>query len=126
MKRVPWLALAVLLGGILTWAVLAVLPSEGPLRWLPCPLKRLTGLPCLSCGMTRCLTALAEGDLSRAWHWHPVGLLGVFLLPWLGLWDLVRAMRGSAYPALPERPWTRWAVAGALAGIWCLQVVRGI
>lgn len=37
-----------------------------------CTFRTLTGLPCLSCGTTRCLTALSHFDLPRAFHFNPL------------------------------------------------------
>lgn len=107
------------------WAVISLL-TRGWFWIPPCPFKLVTGLPCLTCGMTRCLVALTQGDVRQAFHWHPVGMIGLFLLPILGLWDLGRSVRGKAYPDLPERAWARLLVLGALAGTWWLQAARGI
>jgi hypothetical protein len=40
-----------------------------------CMWNRLTGYPCAGCGMTRSFVALAAGDVERAWHFNPAGLL---------------------------------------------------
>lgn len=37
-----------------------------------CPFKRLTGLPCPGCGMTRAYLALLRGDISGAFQLHPL------------------------------------------------------
>lgn len=37
-----------------------------------CTFRALTGLPCLSCGTTRCLTALSHFDLMLAFHFNPL------------------------------------------------------
>lgn len=125
MNRVPWVALAGLTLACPVWAVLR-LWSLWPQLVPTCPIKQFTGIPCLACGMTRCLAALSKGDLALAFHWHPVGLGVLLLLPVVGVWDLVRALRGRDYPSLPEKAWARWAVLGTLAGTWWLQVARGI
>lgn len=125
MKRVPWLAVALLAFAALGWG-LTSLHSRGWFWIPPCPFKQATGLPCLTCGMTRCLVALSQGELRQAFHWHPVGTIGLFLLPLLGLWDLFRAVRGWAYPDPPERAWARLLVMGVLAGTWWIQLVRGM
>jgi len=38
-----------------------------------CLLKRLTGLPCLTCGMTRSFCALGRGQVGEAFKRHPLG-----------------------------------------------------
>ena len=54
-----------LIGGVL----LAVIDLRmGLARHLPilCPLRRLTGIPCGSCGLTRAATALSHGEFAAA------------------------------------------------------------
>lgn len=68
--------------------MLAVAARSGILVHGPvlCPLRRLTEIPCASCGLTRAMTALAQGDLWTALSFHlavvPVAcvLLGTLLL----------------------------------------------
>jgi uncharacterized protein DUF2752 len=49
-----------------------------PLARLPlpelCMMRRMTGLDCPGCGMTRCFIALAHGDVASAWSYNPAGL----------------------------------------------------
>src|SRR5439155_16652693 len=71
-----------------------------PLVELPlpelCMLRRMTGLPCPGCGMTRCFISLAHGDLPAAWSYNPAGLLLfailVFQIPFrtVQLWRIRR------------------------------------
>ncbi|MEW6360147.1 MAG: DUF2752 domain-containing protein [Planctomycetota bacterium] len=42
-----------------------------PLR--PCPFLHLTGIPCLTCGMTRCFVAMSRLDIFTAWRFSPLG-----------------------------------------------------
>jgi len=125
MRRVPWIAVGLLIALPLAWTALH-LYLQGLLWVLPCPFKAITGIPCASCGLTRCVTALVQGRLGEAFHWHPGGTLGLLVLPILAMLDGWRALRGADYPSLPETNWARWTVAGALAGTWLLQIVRGI
>lgn len=37
-----------------------------------CPLRFFFGVPCALCGMTRAFMALARGDVSGAFYWHPL------------------------------------------------------
>lgn len=49
-----------------------------------CLLHRLTGLPCLTCGGTRAITALLKGDWLDALRIQPlVSALSVLLVGWL-------------------------------------------
>jgi hypothetical protein len=58
-----------------------------------CPIKKITGVPCPSCGTTRSVLLLTKGQFSDAIHTNPLGLLaGGFLLLaplWL-VYDLLR------------------------------------
>jgi len=40
-----------------------------------CQFRRLTGLPCPTCGVTRSLAMLAKGEWRRAVAYHPMGPL---------------------------------------------------
>ena len=40
--------------------------------WPGCWLRRLTGIPCPTCGATRCAMSLAHGDLVAAWRQNPL------------------------------------------------------
>ena len=42
-----------------------------------CTFRALTGLPCVTCGATRGVSALLQGDLLAAWHSNPLVLLGI-------------------------------------------------
>jgi len=43
-----------------------------------CNFHRLTGLPCPTCGGTRCVRALLAGDLRTAFGWNPLVAIGTF------------------------------------------------
>jgi len=123
--RVPWLVLA-LLGGVAVFAVLAWVLENFSLGLPPCPLKATLGIPCLTCGGTRCGLALVGGHFREAFHWHPILAFFSLLSPLGVLWDLRRAWRGDAYPDLPQGRWVRITAVLLLAGTWILQVARGI
>lgn len=40
-----------------------------------CWYKRLTGVGCPGCGLTRCVISLVHGEFLRAWHFNPAGYL---------------------------------------------------
>ncbi len=67
----PWLAAGVVgvAGAVLLPALLEALQVAGPAGI--CPSRRLLGLPCPGCGMTRALVALLAGDLAGAFALHP-------------------------------------------------------
>ncbi len=54
-----------------------------PLTFLalrPCPFKAFVGLPCLSCGMTRCVVAFSHGQIVEAFLINPLGGVAVAAL----------------------------------------------
>ncbi|MEA3368510.1 MAG: DUF2752 domain-containing protein [Planctomycetota bacterium] len=62
-----------------------------------CMLRRVTGMPCPTCGATRSLRALGQGQVAAAVRFHPLGpLYGILLLV---------VMVRSAGIALSGRTW---------------------
>ena len=125
MRRVPWIALAL----VLSWGAGFALASGVAAGWVhvpPCPFKAITGLPCASCGLTRWGLALARGDWRGALHWHPVATVLAFGSPLAALWDLARAWRGRPYPALPDSGMARGSALALFVLAWLLQAIRGI
>ena len=61
------------LGGVLAS------PLIGKIGWLakPCSLRATTGLPCLACGGTRAVQALARGEWLMALKFNPLVVVGV-------------------------------------------------
>lgn len=75
-----WVILLICIG-ILTGAALLNVAGSGVVvpglnHRLPelCTLRRLTGLSCPGCGLTRCFIALAHGNVTAAWSFNPAGL----------------------------------------------------
>jgi len=118
----PWraghAAAACLLAGVLAASFLGRTPlgridpqEDHPERSI-CILRRLTGLPCPTCGMTRSFSAIARGDLWPAVAAHPLGPLTFAA----SLLLLVR----SAGIALTGR---RWMDRVARVMVWSLPFV---
>jgi hypothetical protein len=123
-RRIPWLALAILLGLPAGLALLRLLDFAG-LGLPPCLFKQVTGLPCATCGLTRMVRALATGDLAGAFYWHPVAASLLLGAPLAAVWDLQRAWRGRPLPRVPDTLMVRCAAAGLFLGTWALQIVQG-
>ena len=70
-----------------------------PADWLVCPYRRLTGMPCPLCGLTRALCAIGHGQFRRAVELHAVSPLIFALFVW-GLAASLAQMRGW----LPPQP----------------------
>ena len=121
----PWLAFGILAALALGAGLIRALQAWH-LGLPPCPLKAHLGIPCATCGLTRCLAALLEGRWAEAFHWHPAGAALILLSPLGVIWDFRRAWRDAPYPSWPDAPALRLGVAGLVAAAWALQIVRGI
>jgi uncharacterized membrane protein YoaK (UPF0700 family) len=120
----PWLAFLTLLAAVGFRLAALLEPVSG---YFPaCAFKRLTGMACATCGLTRCAMALGRWDWPAAFHWHPAFASAVALLPVAAVWDLRRAWRGDPYPALPDSKLLRLSAWIILLSAWALQVARGI
>src|SRR3954468_15146000 len=47
------------------------------LPWPECNFRALFGIPCLTCGSTRALLALAQGNFALAWHFNPLATIAM-------------------------------------------------
>ena len=86
--------------------IVALMPPDGLPGLDLCAARRMTGLPCPGCGITRSGSNLLRGDFARAVNYHPFGpvlLLPMFLLGLLAL--APRSWRDRARDGL-----LRWAV----------------
>lgn len=106
-------------------------PAWGGAVSIACPLKQLTGWPCLTCGGTRAFVAAVAGRWVEALGWNPlVGLGGLALV--LGLPVASAGLASGRRPELPagtRMPAARWwrlAVLGALAANWAYLVIAGV
>ena len=82
----------------------AMLPASRPLPIDLCLWHRLTGLPCLGCGMTRSICHLMQGDLAGSLALHPLGPVVALLIA-----ALVVTRAGEAIAGAPLTEWTRRA-----------------
>lgn len=73
----------------------ALLPADRPLPFDVCLLHRLTGIPCLTCGLTRSVCYLLQGDPATSLTFHPAAILVVVLLALHSLWRAWESVRGQ-------------------------------
>ena len=95
-----------------------------------CLFHRLTGLPCLTCGSTRALAALAAGDVAGAFRQQPLAVAAALAL---GAGFAVHtfflvALRRRVSVRLEAREWRAAGLAlAALAALnWAYLVWRGV
>jgi hypothetical protein len=93
-----------------------------------CMLRRLTGLSCPGCGLTRCFISLAHGDFASAWSFNPAGLwlfaIVAAQLPWrtYQLWRIARGQRQLAFLGLGQIALAVFIVL--LLGQWLLRLLH--
>jgi hypothetical protein len=91
-----------------------------------CLFKRITGLPCLLCGMTRSLAATAHGHLGEAFRMHLLG--PPFFALTLAVTALLAAEFVTSRRILPrpgERAWKHigWWTLGLLTAAWVSRFI---
>lgn len=99
-----------------------------------CFTKRLIGIPCPSCGSTRSVIALAEGDLTAPLRLNPLGYIIALFLVLTPLWILIDLIRKSdsllvAYRKIEHMIRKRWIAAALLlllAGNWMWNIIKGL
>ena len=111
-----WLSVSLVsLGMAVAWLTLG-------LPWPLCVFHQLTGLPCLTCGMTRCGIEFFHGHLLAALKWNPLVfavLRGVIAVDLYALAAI--AFRGPRLRILfrqSEKKYARGLLVAALALNW--------
>jgi len=117
---------ATVLAAVLVGARL-VNPSR-PLPFEVCGFKHLTGLPCLTCGLTRALCFAVRGDWTQSVTCHPLGpLAALALVAWM-CWSAAEAFRGRPlHDALRARLGNALLVGGFALSLvtWIVRLVEG-
>ena len=70
--------------GWLAWNFFQITPSA----FTPCPFKTITGMPCPSCGTTRAILLLSQGQLTESLWLNPLGIIIGSLMVILPIWLL--------------------------------------
>jgi hypothetical protein len=116
-RRRRWIApVVVVAGGILLLA--------SPIAW-PCPLRKLAGVSCPTCGMTRATRLALRGELGAALAMHPlvvlvVPLLALYLAVELG--GYVRTGRWGTSAKIPHGRALFYATIALLVGVWVARL----
>jgi len=111
----------------------AALVCAAAAPWVPalalgmpaCPFRALLGVPCLTCGSTRALVALARFDLGAAFGWNPLVAGAGILFVAGGVVAFVAALLGGEVRAPRPTALLRAALATALAANWAFLVAAG-
>lgn len=85
-----------------------------------CPFRRVFGLDCPFCGLTRSFVALAHGDLDAAFRFHPAGPV-LFAALALGLVAALAALVRRTPPLVERRGFVR-----AFEAVTALTLVLGV
>ena len=91
----------------------------------PCPFRALVGIPCLTCGGTRALLALARFDVGAAFSWNPLAAAAGILLVVGGLVALGAALSGRGVESPRPTGALRAALVFAVAANWVFLVAAG-
>ena len=111
------------------------MPREGHTPQVTvCPVKKVTGLPCPSCGSTRAVVSLVQGDVKKSFLENPIGILLVSFIimgpPWI-VWDFLSGNATFMYwYERAEAFIRRRSVAIVLIGLivinWIWNIMKGL
>jgi hypothetical protein len=91
-----------------------------------CTFKRLAGIGCPGCGLTRCFISVAHGDMAAAWAYNPAGVFlfaaTAFQIPFRWL-QIGRLRRGLPPVRSQILNWCLWALMAALLVQWIGRTV---
>jgi hypothetical protein len=93
------------------------------LPWPRCPFHEITGLPCVTCGMTRCGMQFFHAHFLAALKWNPLvftALCGVITFDLYALFVLVTRVPRLRirFPTSTAKTFVRISVVSALALNW--------
>lgn len=99
-----------------------------------CFVKHLSGLPCPSCGVTRAILWLIDGDIAGSLHTNPLGLVLALVLIAAPLWLLVDKFSGKknllrAYQTMEahlRRPWLAIPLIVLVLANWIWNIAKGL
>jgi len=87
----------------LVLALGAILPAARPLPFDLCLWHRITGLPCLGCGLTRSICQWMHGDWAGSLVMHPAGPFIALALAGLVVMRAAEAIAGAPLRELASR-----------------------
>jgi hypothetical protein len=114
-----YLRMAIILGSVLV-ASRYLEPSRLP---VVCVFRLATGLPCLTCGMTRAFHAISLGHFGEAIGYHPLSPIFYGLTVFHCLVACFRFLGWRLHPLTAQEP-TRLMVYGSLTLLFTCWVAR--
>jgi hypothetical protein len=122
--EILWSSVLVL-GGALGWWWLQAFGVPP----LVCPFKAATGFPCVTCGATRALLALVQGQVSAAFVLNPLVPLAAMTALSYVLYSGAVVVSGRRRLRTRVRAWEalvlRGSVIGASTAVWGWLVIDG-
>ncbi len=91
----------------------------------PCLFRKLTGIPCLLCGMTRSFAATAHLDIRQAFTYHflgPVFFAGTCALAVAAAWSLITGRRLRLPGDVRARKMMGWGLLSLLITAWIAKL----
>lgn len=89
-----------------------------------CPFRRMTGLPCMTCGLTRAFHAISVGNMREAVAYHPLGpfLYGLILFH---LTVAISRLFGCRQHDIKTHSTLVYMTLGILLVSWMLRLATG-
>jgi len=111
--------------GVDRWNLACLSPSVGE-GTTTCLLRRATGLPCATCGMTRSFCAIGRGDFGAAFERHPLGPVLYAFLALVMLRSAAVTVRGRRPSRWSGRAllWVAAVLVVAVLVVWMVRLCR--
>ena len=99
-----------------------------------CLFKKITGIPCPSCGTTRALLYITKGNFLDAFNTNPLGFIVAFMLVVIPFWIIIDfIIRKSSFHSfynkselLLRKKWVALPAIILVIFIWILNIKRHI
>ncbi len=102
--------------GLIVLAVARLVPPALT-NWYKCPFHATTGIPCLTCGMTRSFRFVIHGQFAEAFNLNPLGSVLCILTMLYVLYALALVAFRLPRPRVRLESWTaRWILRLGLPG----------
>ena len=91
-----------------------------------CSFKRMTGLPCPGCGLTRAFCSISHGQIGQAWSFNPFAFLFYALAVYFVLRPWVKKHYPQAEVRFVKSRWSTIMPLALLGGMLVFGVLRMI